>query len=123
MEFKKGIQIGRSSLVSGLYLALLGFCLIGCGHLSSQNAGNVQSYPAPSIEASWIREGKPIQYDGKQWYPVNDIEVLTDAEVYQIGEYQEVLFFVDKVDTKPYKRIYTKFSKNKYRYFEQRSND
>ena len=105
------------------FLFMVGFCLLGCAHGSSDNEGQLQSYASPSIEAAWIREGGPIEYGGLRWYPVNDVEVLLDSEVYQIGEYKGVQIFVDKVDTKPYRRLYTKFSKNKFRYFEKKEHD
>lgn len=92
--------------------------LIGCatGHRSSNYK---HKYDAPEIEASWIREGQPIKFDNKLWYPVDDIESLTDNEVLPIGKYNDVDFFVDKIDIKPYSRLYTKFGRNKYRYFKQ----
>ena len=95
----------------------------GCARLISDNSGQVQSYPAPVIEAGWIRAGQPIEFDGHKWYPVNDYEVLEDSEVYQVGEYKGVQVFVEKIAVKPYERIYTKFDKNKLRYFERRAND
>ena len=98
------------------------FWLTGCVHKSLDNEGQLQSYPAPLMEASWIREGQPVEYEGQKWYPVNDVEILTDSEVYQIGEYKGVQIFVDKMETKPYSRLFTKFGKNKFRYFE-RNND
>ena len=90
---------------------------------SSDNNGQIQSYPVAAIEAGWIRNGEPIEFDGHKWYPVNDYEVLQDSEVYQVGEYRGVQVFVEKIATKPYERIYTKFDKNKFRYFERRGND
>ena len=110
---------------SFLFIAA-GFMVFACGCASmgsSSNAGQLQSYPAPVVEAGWIRNGDPIIYEGKQWFPVDDVESMLDSEVYQIGEYQGVQIFVDKVDTKPYDRIYTKFAKGKYRYFERGKND
>jgi hypothetical protein len=106
----------------GLIFMLTGF-LGGCASVNSGNDGQVQSYPAPAIEAAWIRNGDPIEYDGAKWYPVNDYEVLQDPDVYQITEYKGVQVFVEKIETKPYQRIYTKFDKNKFRYFERREND
>jgi hypothetical protein len=99
------------------------FVLAGCTHSKGGNAGHLQSYPAPVIEAGWIRNGDPIVYDGEKWFPVRDIENLTDPEVYQIGEYKGVQIFVDKIDIKPYQRIYTKFAKGKFRYFVREKND
>ena len=108
----------------------LGFILVvftgllgGCASLNQGNDGQVQSYQVPAIEAEWVRDGEPIDYDGSKWYPANDYEVLQDSEVYQIAEYKGVQVFVEKIDTKPYDRIYTKFDKNKFRYFERRDND
>ena len=94
-----------------------------CGHLSSGNSGQLQSYPAPLIEPAWIRNGEPVLYDGKEWFPVRDVESLTDSEVYQIGEYKDTQLFVEKTDIKPYSRIYTKFAKGKFRYFELADDD
>ncbi|MBI3602413.1 MAG: hypothetical protein HY209_05925 [Candidatus Omnitrophica bacterium] len=101
------------SLVFGLFL-------IGCAHMTSGNNGQLQSYPAPEVEAGWVRNGDPIEYDAQKWYAVNDVETLLDSEVYQVGEYKGVQIFVDKIDTKPYHRLYTKFAKNQFRYFEKR---
>ena len=95
----------------------------GCASMNAGNNGQVVSYPAPAIEAGWIRNGEPIEYDGSKWYPVNDYEVLQDSEVFQISEYKGVQVFVEKIATKPYQRIYTKFDKNKFRYFERNVND
>ena len=106
----------------GLLFGLVLFAA-GCINTSSGNSGQLQSYPAPVVEAGWIRSGEPIIYDGHKWFPVRDIEVLQDSDVYQIGEYKRVQIFVDKVDIKPYRRIYTKFAKNKFRYFERTKND
>ena len=87
------------------------------------NDGHLQSYASPVIEAGWIRNGEPIEYGGSRWFPVDDTETLLDAEVYQVGEYKGVQIFVDKVDIKPYKRLYTKFAKNKFRYYERHRDD
>jgi hypothetical protein len=99
----------------------LGFA--GCSSGNAGNKGQLQSYPAPVIEAGWIRNGEPVVLQGQQWFPVRDVETLMDSDVYQIGEYKGVQIFVDKLDIKPYERIYTKFAKNKYRYFERAKDD
>ena len=112
----------QKQLGFGLWLVLTVF-LGGCTSLSSGNDGQVQSYPSPAIEAAWIRNGEPIEFEGAKWYPVNDYEVLDDSEVYQVGEYKGVQFFVAKIAIKPYNRLYTKFEKNKFRYFERRDDD
>jgi len=105
-----------------LSLWLMAFMGGGCV-TSSDNSGQIQSYPVAVIEAGWIRNGEPIEFEGSKWYPVNDYEVLQDSEVYQVAEYRGVQVFVEKIATKPYDRIYTKFDKNKFRYFERRGND
>ena len=112
----------RGGLGLGLLFMFIGF-LSGCASMNSGNNGQVQSYPYPAIEAVWIRGGEPIEYDGSRWYPVNDYEVLQDSEVFQISEYKGVRIFVEKTAVKPYERIYTKFDKNKFRYFERNDND
>lgn len=115
MKNKQGrLRLGLMFILTGL--------LGGCASVSGNN-GQVQSYPSPVIEAAWIREGEPIEYDGYKWYPVKDYEVLQDSEVFQIGVYKGVQIFVEKIAVKPYERIYTKFDKNKFRYFEHHDND
>ena len=113
----------RQALLGIVLLFMLSGFLGGCASVNSGNDGQVQSYPAPAIESEWIRNGEPIEFDGAKWYPVNDFEVLQDSEVYQIAEYKGVQVFVEKIATKPYERIYTKFDKNKFRYYERRDND
>jgi len=115
------MKINRKAWLFSLWFLMIG--IGGCTSVNSGNDGQLQSYPAPAIEAGWIRNGEPILYDGYKWYPVNDYEVMDDSEVYQITEFKGVQVFVAKIDTKPYDRIYTKFDKNKFRYFERRDND
>ena len=91
--------------------------------MGNDNDGQLQSYPVSAIEAGWIRNGDPIEFEGHKWYPVNDYEVLRDSEVFQIAEYKGVQVFVEKTAVKPYERLYTKFDKNKFRYFERKDND
>ncbi|MDE2028654.1 MAG: hypothetical protein KGK03_04835 [Candidatus Omnitrophica bacterium] len=114
--------MSQGCLKMGLWLVLAAG-VAGCASMAPQNSGQLQSYPSPLIEAEWIRNGEPIQFEGDKWYPVNDYEVFSDPEVYQVGEYRDVQIFVAKIDTKPYKRIYTKFDKNKFRYWEPRDDD
>ena len=83
----------------------------------------MQTYPVQSTEPVWIRNGEPIEFEGELWYPMDGVETLLDAEVYILGEYRGVQFFVDKVDVRPYDRLYTKFGKNAFRYFEKREHD
>ncbi|MDE1920183.1 MAG: hypothetical protein KGJ09_03850 [Candidatus Omnitrophica bacterium] len=112
----------RRLLTMAIGLALMALTA-GCASAPSQNGGDVQSYPAPAVEAGWIRNGQPIQFEGDKWYPVDDYEVMSDSEVYEVGEYRGVQVFVAKIDTQPYSRIYTKFDKNKFRYWERRDYD
>ena len=76
----------------GLMFILIGF-LGGCAAMNSGNDGQVQSYPTPVIEAQWIRNGDPIEYDGYKWYPGNDYEVLQDSEVLQMTRQLVAMIF------------------------------
>jgi hypothetical protein len=71
-----------------------------------------------SSESEWIRNGEPIEFEGKAWHPQDGIESLQDSEVLLMGTYRDVRFFIDKLDVRPYDRLYTKFDTNKFRYFE-----
>jgi hypothetical protein len=104
-------------LSKGLVFSLL--VLTGCA-TDTGNVGNVQSYAFPAMETGWIRDGEPIEFEGESWYPADGTEALLDSEVYYLGEYQGVKFFVDKLDVRPYERLYTKFGKNEFRYFKRR---
>ena len=95
-------------------------CLAGCqGH--GGNVGQLQSYSVPSIEEAWIRNGEPIKFANEKWYPCDDVENLLDSEVYILGEYRGIQFFVEKTDVRPYNRLDTKFSRNRFRFFEKRA--
>ena len=98
--------------------------LAGCNSISGAggNVGQVQSYPAVSIEAQWIRNGEPIEFANELWYPQDGVETLLDSEVYLLGEYKGVQFFAEKIDVFPLERIYTKFGRNKFRYYEKHKN-
>ena len=103
-----------------LYLIFLAGCY--SMNKTSGNIGDVQSYPFPSVEAQWIKNGEPVEYQGELWYPQNGIEALLDSEVYLLGEYKNVQFFAEKIDVFPLERIYTKFGRNKFRYYEKHKN-
>ena len=105
-----------------LTILLLLFLTAGC-QSTGGNVGHVQSYPMTAIEAEWIRNGEPIEFEEELWYPADDIEGFVDSEMSPIGEYQGVQVFIDKVDVRPYKRLYTKFSRNKFRFFEKRTSE
>jgi hypothetical protein len=94
------------------------FLLSGCAFISGGSDKSLtSSYPV--TEPEWIRDGQPIEFENVPWYPTDDVEGLLDSEVYQVGEYKGVVFFIDKVDVKPFDRIYTRFAKNRYRAFEK----
>ena len=92
--------------------------------LASCESAPVREHPWSSktvpSEAEWIRNGEPVEFEGERWYPQDGIENLLDSEVYQVGEYRSVPVFVEMTDVKPYDRLYTKFSKNKFRFFEKK---
>jgi hypothetical protein len=110
------IKGGPFQLLSLIYIVLY---LIGC-RTTQGNVGRLQSYSFMVIEAQWIRNGEPIEFEGALWYPRDGIESLMDSEVYMLGDYRGVQYFVDSLDVRPYDRLYTKFGKNKFRYFEKR---
>ena len=106
-----------------LFLAGLILILSGCSSQQSGNVGQLQSYAFSPKEADWILGGEPIEYENELWYPQDGTENLQDSEVYLLGEYRGVQLFVDKLDVRPYNRIYTKFNRNQYRYFEKRKSE
>ena len=77
-------------------------------------------YRFPSIEAEWIQNGDPIEFEGELWYPTDGVENLLDSEMYLVGEYRGVQFFIEKTDVRPYDRLYTKFAQNRFRYFQKK---
>lgn len=95
------------------------FFLVGCTPLTG-NVGNLPIYSIPTVETDWIRKGEPIEFEEELWYPQDSVEILTDSEVYLLGEFKGVQFFVERVDVRPYDRVYTKFGRNKYRIFEKK---
>jgi len=101
-----------------IFVACWGIALAGCSNFLTSD-GKIKTVSISMIEPEWIRNGEPIEYEGEKWYPQDGIEVMTDAEVYALGEYRGVPFFIDKQDVRPYDRLYTKFGHNKFRYFEK----
>ncbi len=89
----------------------------GCRSLPSRGGDSGQRL---SVEPSWIRDGQPIVFEGESWFPIDDVENLLDSEVYVMGDYEKEMFFVDKMDVRPFNRLYTRFAKNKYRAFEKK---
>ena len=102
-----------------LITLLLFLSMVGC-QSAGGNVGHLQSYPMKATEAEWIRNGEPIEFEDESWYPADDIESFLDSEVSLVGEYQDIQFFIDKIDVRPYERLYTKFGRNKFRFFEKR---
>lgn len=98
------------------------FCLLsfmGCQSALNRKA-QIQQYSFTEIEAEWIRNGEPIEFEGELWFPADGMETLLDSEVYSAGEYKGVEIFVEKLDVRPYNRLYTKLGKNKFRFFEKK---
>ena len=104
------------------FVFLLSVFLSGC-QTTGGNVGRLHSYLTPSVEAEWIRNGEPIEFEGDLWYPRDDIESFLDSEMDLMGEYRGVQFFTDKIDVRPYNRLYTKFGRNKFRFFEKRKSE
>ena len=101
-----------------LFLVFSLLSVTGC-LTQTGNVGNVQSFSAPTLEAKWIRDGEPIEFEDALWYPADGTENLLDSEVYQVGEYKGTQVFIDKLDVRPYERLYTKYGNNQFRYFEK----
>ena len=108
-----------AALVTSMLLLTMLFS--GCQTTKSGKSGKLKTYAVSNAEAVWITNGEPIEFEGENWYPQDGIETLLDSEVRLIGEYRDVQFFVDQVDVRPYNRLYTKFGKNRFRYFVRRA--
>ena len=102
------------------FFKLISILILSAGCVATTgNKGNLSTYEIPALEKGWIRDGEPIEFEGERWYPQDDIEILADSEVLLMGQYQGVTFFVDRADVRPFSRLLTKFSKNKFRVFEK----
>ena len=109
----------RKQILKLLIFLCGSMALAGC--ISSLgNQGDLQGYSVAQ-EVEWIRNGEPIEFDGEKWFPLDEVDILLDSEVYLLGEYHGVKFFVEKVDIRPFNRLYTKFAQNKFRAFEKRN--
>jgi len=93
--------------------------MTGC-QTTSTNSRRAHHRINDSMEALWIQNGEPIEFEDELWYPADDVESFIDSEMRLAGEYLDMQFFIDKVDVRPYNRLYTKFGKNKFRFFEKR---
>ncbi|HQP09749.1 MAG TPA: hypothetical protein PKV41_00015 [Candidatus Omnitrophota bacterium] len=108
------------SINAAVFLSIVLF--VGC-QTTGGNVGQLQSYSTPAVEAEWIRSGEPIEFEEELWYPADSIEGFLDSEMMMVGAYRDVKFFVDKVDVRPYNRLYTKFGRNQFRFFERRDEE
>ncbi len=103
-----------------IFIFFVSFFLPGC----AQNGVITKGFHATTnTEAEWIRNGQPIQFEGELWFPADGIENLLDSEMDLVDAYNDVEVFVEKKDVRPYSRLYTKFAKNKFRFFEKRANE
>jgi hypothetical protein len=100
------------------FIILSTIVVSGCSFPKSGD--NVMVVPVPISEPAWIRSGEPIQFEGENWYPTDEVENLMDNELDEAGTYRDVTFFLAKTDVKPFDRIYTRFAKGRYRAFEKR---
>lgn len=101
-----------------LAVFLLAGLTASCSGLSG-NSGRLPSYPVPDVEAAWIRNGESLVFEGEKWAPERAVEILSDDEVMIVGEDRGVQIFIEKVDIRPYNRLYTKFARNKFRIFKK----
>ena len=102
-----------------LILFFAPICFQGC--VSAPEKPPEQPDRALNSEASWIRDGEPIVFEGESWVPQDDVENLFDSEVYYLGSYRDVNLYAEKTDVRPYNNLYTKFGKNRYRLFEKKT--
>ncbi|MFZ5800873.1 MAG: hypothetical protein ACOY3D_05825 [Candidatus Omnitrophota bacterium] len=96
---------------------IIGAIILCCGCAGGVSYREIYVY-AP-VEAQWIRDGQPLEFEGEKWFPADVVENLLDEEVAPVGNYQGVEIFIEKSDVRPYSRLYTKFGKHKYRLFEK----
>ena len=101
---------------------LSSFTIAGCERLPRRER-KPKVYTIPFLEAEWIRNGEAIRFENELWFPVDSVENLLDSEVYWMGKYRDTDFFVERIDVKPYNRLYTKFGKNKFRVFKKNKID
>ena len=119
MGLRGHFKIPYSKIAFGFWPLVFGLLFFSGCQTSTGNVGQVQSYVLAQAEADWIRNGEPIKFENELWYPQDGVESLLDLEVSSVGVYQGVQFFVDKTDVRPYNRLYTKFGRNLFRYYEK----
>lgn len=95
-------------------LVLLG----GCSASKTVNSSALRG--GMGIEPEWVRNGEPVHFEGEDWYPTDDVENLFDSEVYRAGEYRSTVIYLEKVDVRPFARVYLYFGPDRYRACEQR---
>ncbi|MCC6758069.1 MAG: hypothetical protein IT395_00385 [Candidatus Omnitrophica bacterium] len=106
------------NILSGIILiTFLAVLSSGCS-TSMTSDDDSMIYKMVNPEPDWIRNGEPIEFEGELWYPRDTIDILTDSEMLPLGEYRGIAFYLQKIDVRPYDRLYTKFGKNKFRVFE-----
>ncbi len=117
---KNNYKIGSRSTMAALTVMLFSLVLTAGCQSTSGTSGRVGSYSLSSVEAEWIRNGEPIEFENEPWYPADGVEGFLDSEMRFMGTHQGIEFFTDKVDVRPFGRLYTKFGKNRFRFFEKR---
>jgi hypothetical protein len=100
-------------LIAGLLLSVT-----GCGASRQQSALSLGGSLVG--EPEWVRNGEPVRFEGEDWYPTDEVENLFDSEVYKAGEYRSVIIYLEKVDVRPFARIYLYFGPDRYRACELR---
>ena len=101
-----------------LGILLAAVALPGCA-LPQRGSEPAVMMASQLTEPAWIRNGEPLVFEGEDWFPTDETENLLADEVYQAGVFRQVPFFIEKTDVRPYERLYTYFSKNRYRAFQQ----
>jgi hypothetical protein len=109
----------KRPLYPAFFLYVMAVLVSGC-ELSRQAIDTMSAQNAPLSEAAWIHNAQPIEYEGELWFPTREVESLMDEEVFKVGVYRDVPFFIDRRDIRPYERLYTYFGRNRYRAFEKR---
>ena len=118
----EGLTLNRY-ILNTVFVFLILALLSGCSGVSHGNVGNMPNFKFDHKEAEWIRNGSPIEFEGELWFPQDSSDLLLDSEVYLLGEHEGVQFFSEKIDVKPFDRLYTKFGRNKFRIFKKRGYD
>ena len=106
----------KKILIVSMFISLVS--ITGCT-LPQRGDGPSGMAVSQLTEPVWIRNGEAIIFEAEDWFPTDEVENLLDGEVYMAGTYRDVAFFVEKSDVRPFDRVYTYFSRNRYRAFEQ----